>query len=625
MIRGYLFPECPKVFRGQAENVVGKAMTYIIQPAIGHPSANVEVPLTGDLRLEIANPDFALMLGQVEGEIPTPETPPPLVPPPPPALPTGSEEANLVEPNARGTQPDFFLPTESVPLTHESPVEHHAAPEEEEPLRKPPESTPAIVLANLLGLLPFTPAYAIPAAHPLTETVETLATQPSEVVRSVLPAMGQPVDETDRGVELSSLGLQLSNEVEPPAVRPSAPATGVERATIELKPGEALASRNKTSPTAPIAQESGTDRVSNVPAPIPNSVATPKAMSETERLSPPRTPEVTSSPPSTPVPQAPSMPIAGSGVLQLLNPIEIRVREGAAAVAMAQADPEAATPAPNGPLPSGPRQAAEGATPVIATLTPQGNPVAPTQTAELLVSARPPQEAVGPVSVETPEAAPALIATAVPKMGSAEPSSGAPVPILSDQPDQSDQSDVPHESDTSDQPVRVEKSHASDPTSHPVAPTSQPTGAHRPKPVIEPEAISRRIADRIEELFFTRRSGTVTIQLDPKDLGSITLTVRSFGNRVDAEIGASHEGVRAALAENRQQLSQSIESRGLSLGQLSLSDHGEFSQGTPWNRSDAREDLQRYANVRLADDPNPARSDATSWSVANDQSVDYRI
>ncbi len=124
----------------------------------------------------------------------------------------------------------------------------------------------------------------------------------------------------------------------------------------------------------------------------------------------------------------------------------------------------------------------------------------------------------------------------------------------------------------------------------------------------------------------TRRNGNVTIQLTPEDLGTITLTVKSFGGRVDADIAASNDNVRAALQENRQQLSQSFESRGLSLGSLHLSQHGEFSQGQPGQeQQSAREDYERAVNVRLADDPQPARSDAPRWAAVNDQSVDYRI
>lgn len=153
--------------------------------------------------------------------------------------------------------------------------------------------------------------------------------------------------------------------------------------------------------------------------------------------------------------------------------------------------------------------------------------------------------------------------------------------------------------------------------------TTEPTKPRADVPIRE---VSRQILHKLDDMMATRRNGNVTIQLTPEDLGTITLTVKSFGGRVDADIAASNENVRAALQENRQQLSQSFESRGLSLGSLHLSQHGEFSQGQPGQQQQsAREDYERAVNVRLADGPQPARSDAPRWASVNDQSVDYRI
>lgn len=618
-------------------------MINLIPPSIICSSTPTEVPLSGDLRTGVETAAFALLLGTAEGEAPTPETPPPLVPPPPPAVPTGSEEAILDEPNAREIQPDFFLPTESAALADEPPAEPDEAPEEQELQRGPSASTPMLVLADLLGMLPFTPAYAMPAAAPSTatspNTVDPLAPLRPQVVASVLPAKDPQASDSNHGVELICVEQPESDDAGTLEFHPSVPQTGNQPATTDVTQGEPSATPNK-SVTVPIDQESRSVRAFEVPAPVSTNIATPPAKSELEARSSLRTPAVTPSPPSPRPPQAPTMPMAGTGVLELLNPVEVRVREGGARLVTALAAPEATTSAPMGQASlSGPTQLSDGLSSEAVALTSSGKPVVPEHTTELPVTTGSAQEAMGSAPVEraTLEAAKAPNAAAVMTRQFVKPDSAFLVTSLSIQSaadltqhskvdsDQADQSDESLESDTPGQPVQFERSHPSSPTSQIAAPTDQPRLSHRPKPAIEPEAISRRIADRIEELFSTRRGGTVTIQLDPKDLGSITLTVRSFGNRVDAEIGASHEGVRAALAENRQQLSQSIESRGLSLGQLSLSDHREFSQGTPWNRQDAREDLQRYANVRLADDPRPASSDATPWSIANDQSVDYRI
>ncbi len=102
-------------------------------------------------------------------------------------------------------------------------------------------------------------------------------------------------------------------------------------------------------------------------------------------------------------------------------------------------------------------------------------------------------------------------------------------------------------------------------------------------------AVVRQVADRIETMVVARQSGNVTVRLEPADLGTITMTVKSMGQRIDAEVSASEDSVRAALAANRQDLVQSIESRGLTLN--------SFSVGAETN-ADARG--QQFASYREA-------------------------
>lgn len=608
-----------------------------IQSILGiGPQAPTEILPQGEVVGVGNDVEFAWLLEMTTATVAV-ETPPPLVPPPPPDLPTGSEEANLAEPNARGLQPDFFLPDAKT-----SPDLDDQVGEGEEREFDPPV-LPEV--ASILGFLPMATAVALEAPPPPTppspapEIRLAEAVEPARPVEPPhAPAPEFPVDGSTAAVAIEAPEMIVRSipEANLPSSIPTSTArvpsdddhpSGVPVAS-EPAPREAASSppRPVAVPQDPISiQPSSDSRAAAppapqaVPLPAPEVAAAavdpglPRPRSRPEFDSGLRTDTLFEAPKPSPPPRS-DLPRIDGRILDSLNPIAVRVRD---------ALPTAPSPQPLS-VPTMPLAAGSEFVPLDPATTlkpdvfdPATVPTRPEVVADLT---NPP--------VRTSEAVPVELAGA---LGGLE---------MADQTVRMDGLDAVESSEQSvtDDPIDAASLADADtgdqrPPSQPPSQTSAPHQALRTTSVeqpawrvaVEPEPIARQIADRIEELTANRRGGSVTIHLDPKDLGTITLTVRSFGNRVDAEIGASHEGVRAALAENRQQLSQSIESRGLSLGQLSLSDHREFSQGTPWNHPDAREDLQRYANVRLADDPHPARSETAPWSLANDQSVDYRI
>jgi flagellar hook-length control protein FliK len=106
-----------------------------------------------------------------------------------------------------------------------------------------------------------------------------------------------------------------------------------------------------------------------------------------------------------------------------------------------------------------------------------------------------------------------------------------------------------------------------------------PVASERPeRPEILPRAVAesdhRQVADRIGDLLATRAPSRVLIRLEPADLGTILLDVRSFGGRNEATVTVSDDAVRQALAANRAELVQAIEARGLNLSQFSVSPDG---------------------------------------------------
>ncbi len=91
--------------------------------------------------------------------------------------------------------------------------------------------------------------------------------------------------------------------------------------------------------------------------------------------------------------------------------------------------------------------------------------------------------------------------------------------------------------------------------------------------------VIRQVADRIELLAASRPSSGVVIHLEPRDLGSITLVVKSQGDSVDAQLYASHDHVRSALQQSHAQLGQSLQQRGIQLGSVSVGAQADFSHG----------------------------------------------
>lgn len=120
----------------------------------------------------------------------------------------------------------------------------------------------------------------------------------------------------------------------------------------------------------------------------------------------------------------------------------------------------------------------------------------------------------------------------------------------------------------------------------------------------------KRIADHIEQMAASAKSGTVTIHLRPSELGTVSLTVRTMGLKVDAEVAATHDGLAAALMEHRSDLSKAIEAQGLSLGQVLVGHHGQGHSQSQGQSTLNRSDFERISNLRGAVADRPALSTA---------------
>ncbi|MCH8979629.1 MAG: flagellar hook-length control protein FliK [Armatimonadetes bacterium] len=135
-----------------------------------------------------------------------------------------------------------------------------------------------------------------------------------------------------------------------------------------------------------------------------------------------------------------------------------------------------------------------------------------------------------------------------------------------------------------------------------------------------------KIIDHVQELAAMRGIGKVTIRLQPDELGSITVTVRSLGTAVQAEVTASNEGVRNALHVQRTDLVQSIESRGLSLNSFTVGHEagGEAQANDQGNaHHDMRQEFERASNLWSVRARATEPAMAASAAIVADQAVDF--
>jgi flagellar hook-length control protein FliK len=82
---------------------------------------------------------------------------------------------------------------------------------------------------------------------------------------------------------------------------------------------------------------------------------------------------------------------------------------------------------------------------------------------------------------------------------------------------------------------------------------------------VETSDVVRQVADRMRLLAAARPKEGVTIHLNPDDLGSITVVVKSIGHLVDAQITATDDRVRNALDQNQTRLVEALDRHGYRL------------------------------------------------------------
>lgn len=141
----------------------------------------------------------------------------------------------------------------------------------------------------------------------------------------------------------------------------------------------------------------------------------------------------------------------------------------------------------------------------------------------------------------------------------------------------------------------------------------QPQAQSQPLTVKEEKEVAKQASKTLQDMIEANKPKTMTIRMNPDDLGSLTIKVRQFGNRVEAEVSASLDSVRQALTNQKQELAAAVENRGAQLTNLIIKSesaatdpqpNNSFSQngssGDGRTHQEAQQEANRFARLTAA-------------------------
>ena len=408
----------------------------------------------------------------------------------------------------------------------------------------------------------------------------------------------------------------LAEEEHPPPLRICPPATvksmGPKRIVSDPPPESTTKNPEEEAPTnAPNAPVDPLDRPSEIPppnelpieriavpenpltlqadrfvAPAPAPVGRARSATTTVRENPAALTETTPDLPPTPVPvptleAAPDLGLDAPVVRAFsepANPLAVQA-QSRPTMAESQAAPAQGHPATTAPLATEPDTA----------------PNAMTQAAPATVETKPSRPAQPRVAPKADALGLVTSASAAPRtkhiaQNPADPTGlpfGEAMAAISEaaSPDKGGEEDLPAEDSptpmSQDSPVRS-------------AATEKPeAGADRP--ALDRHLVVRQVAERIENLVAARPKDGVTIHLEPRDLGTITLVVKGLSTALDVQVAASDERVQKGLDASRPELAQALAPRGIELRELRIAHAPTPSGGStmggdnPQGRSNSEE------------------------------------
>lgn len=138
----------------------------------------------------------------------------------------------------------------------------------------------------------------------------------------------------------------------------------------------------------------------------------------------------------------------------------------------------------------------------------------------------------------------------------------------------------------------------------------------QPLTLTEEKAVVKQASKTLQDMIEAHQAKTMTIRMNPEELGSLTIKVRQFGRRVEAEVSASLDSVRQALTNQKQELAAAVENRGAQLTNLVIKSeststdsqtNNSFSQngtsGDGRTHQEAQQEANRFARLTAANAP----------------------
>ncbi|GIV09094.1 MAG: hypothetical protein KatS3mg019_1185 [Fimbriimonadales bacterium] len=137
-----------------------------------------------------------------------------------------------------------------------------------------------------------------------------------------------------------------------------------------------------------------------------------------------------------------------------------------------------------------------------------------------------------------------------------------------------------------DHPLRVSAPHGA-PQMHTLTQTELAPSVHAAPP--DWHAVEQ-VAQHIERLVYQRERESITVRLDPPELGVIELRVQASGGEVQAWVSAERDLTRQLLQQAQQQLREQLESRGLQLTHFDVGgqNNPHFAQARPFRTPTAQ-------------------------------------
>lgn len=112
---------------------------------------------------------------------------------------------------------------------------------------------------------------------------------------------------------------------------------------------------------------------------------------------------------------------------------------------------------------------------------------------------------------------------------------------------------------------------------------------------------AEQLAQHIERMVYERERNSLTVRLDPPELGTVEIRIQATGGEVQAWLSAERDLTRQMLQQAQQHLREYLESRGLQLSHFDVGTQSQFHHAPREQRTHSAP-LAAHANTPTATD-----------------------